>query len=142
MAVRFPKCCNPLPGDEIVGFITRGKGVTIHRTDCNNVVVLPDVERQRLVEAEWEAGATVNNGKYTVEINIFAQNRSGLLADISRTMTEKNIDILSVNVKVSKQGQAVLSMSFETAGREEFDRIVEKIRQIPSVIDVDRNSTG
>jgi GTP pyrophosphokinase len=57
-------------------------------------------------------------------------------------MTEKNIDILSVNVKVNKQGEATLSMSFETAGREEFDRIVEKIRQIPSVIDVDRNSTG
>ena len=140
--MRFPKCCNPLPGDEIVGFITRGKGVTIHRTDCNNVVVLPDIERERLVEAEWEPDATVDNGRYTVEINIFAENRSGLLADISRTMTEKNIDILSVNVKVSKQGQAVLSMSFETAGREEFDRIVEKIRQIPSVIDVDRNSTG
>ncbi len=142
VAVRFPKCCNPLPGDEIVGFITRGKGVTIHRTDCNNVVVLPDIERERLIEAEWETDAMAEGGKYTVEINIYANNRSGLLADISRTMTEKNIDILSVNVKVNKQGEAILSMSFETAGREEFDRIVDKIRQIPSVIDVDRNATG
>ena len=141
VAVRFPKCCNPLPGDEIVGFITRGKGVTIHRTDCNNVLVLPEVERVRLVEAEWETDSA-DAGKYTVEINIYANNRSGLLADISRTMTEKNIDILALNVKVSKQGTATFVMSFETGGREEFERIVDKIRQIPDVIEVDRNASG
>ncbi|MBR3306825.1 MAG: bifunctional (p)ppGpp synthetase/guanosine-3',5'-bis(diphosphate) 3'-pyrophosphohydrolase [Lachnospiraceae bacterium] len=141
VAVRFPKCCNPLPGDEIVGFITRGKGVTIHRTDCNNVLLMPEAERDRLVEAEWDVDAE-ENGKYTVEVSVFANNRSGLLADISRTMTEKNIDILSLTTRVSKQGTATLTMSFETVGREEYDRIVDKIRQIPDVIEVERNTGG
>ncbi|MBR5421503.1 MAG: bifunctional (p)ppGpp synthetase/guanosine-3',5'-bis(diphosphate) 3'-pyrophosphohydrolase [Lachnospiraceae bacterium] len=142
VAVRFPKCCNPLPGDEIVGFVTRGKGVTIHRTDCNNVLLLPDMERERLVEAEWGVEDEDSDSKYTVGVTLFANNRSGLLADISRTMTEKNIDILSLSTKVSKQGTATLSMSFETAGREEFERIVDKLRQIPDVIEIERNASG
>ncbi|MCR4643053.1 MAG: bifunctional (p)ppGpp synthetase/guanosine-3',5'-bis(diphosphate) 3'-pyrophosphohydrolase [Lachnospiraceae bacterium] len=142
IAVRFPKCCNPLPGDEIVGFVTRGKGVTIHRTDCTNVLLLPEVERERLVEAEWGSDEPEEGKRYTVGVTMFANNRPGLLADISRTMTDKNIDILSLSTKVSKQGTATLSMSFETAGREEFDRIVERLRSIPDVLEIERNSSG
>ena len=142
VAVRFPKCCNPLPGDEIVGFVTRGKGVTIHRTDCTNVLLLPEVERERLVEAEWGSEEPEDGSRYTVGVTMFANNRSGLLADISRTMSDKNIDILSLSTKVSKQGTATLSMSFETAGREEFERIMERLRSIPDVLEIERNSSG
>ena len=84
VAVRFSKCCSPVPGDEIVGFVTRGRGISIHRTDCINVLNLPEIERARLIEAEWEPSDTGADGeKYMAEINIFAHNRSGLLADIS-----------------------------------------------------------
>ena len=80
VAVRFSKCCNPVPGDEIVGFVTRGRGISIHRTDCVNIINFPANERARLIEAEWEQGQTAGD-TYEVEINIFANNRTGLIVD-------------------------------------------------------------
>ena len=140
LAVRFSKCCSPVPGDEIVGFVTRGRGVSIHRTDCINILNLPELERERLIDAEWENLPGEENGKYLVEINIFANNRNGLLADISKALTEKNIDILAMNTRVNKQGTATLSTSFEISSRQELNRIIDKIKGIESVIDIERTT--
>ena len=140
LSVRFSKCCSPLPGDEIVGFVTRGRGISIHRTDCVNMMSLPEFERERIIDAEWEASAEGNTGKYLAEIVIYANNRNGLLADISKALTEKNIDILSMNTRTSKQGQATLQTTFEVASREELTRIIDKIRGIESVIDIERTA--
>ena len=141
VAVRFSKCCSPVPGDEIVGFVTRGRGISIHRTDCINVLNLPEIERARLIEAEWEPSDTGADGeKYMAEINIFAHNRSGLLADISKTLTERNIDIQTMNTRPNKQGIATLSTSFEISSREELNQIVAKLRNIESVIDIERTT--
>lgn len=141
VAVRFSKCCSPVPGDEIVGFVTRGRGVSIHRTDCINIINLPEMERERLIDADWEGSPDeVTNEKYLAEIKIFANNRNGLLADISKALTEKDIDILSMNTRVSKQGLATLATSFEISSREELIRIVDKIRSIESVVDVERTT--
>lgn len=140
VAVRFSKCCSPVPGDEIIGFVTRGRGISIHRTDCVNVLNLPESERARLIDADWENSAESGQGeKYMAEIVIYANNRSGLLADISRALTEKNIDILSMNTRTNKQGLATLSASFEISSREELNRIIDKIRTIESVIDIERS---
>ena len=140
VAVRFSKCCSPVPGDEIIGFVTRGRGISIHRTDCVNVINLPESERARLIDAEWEASQeNRTDEKYLAEINIYANNRSGLLADISRALTEKNIDILAMNTRTNKQGMATLSASFEIASRDELIRIIDKIRTIDSVIDIERS---
>ncbi len=138
VAVRFSKCCSPIPGDEIVGFITRGRGVTIHRTDCINVINLPETERERLIDAEWEISG--NDGKkYLVEINIFANNRTGLLVDVSKVFTEKKIDLVSVNVRTSKQGTATIDIGFEVNNKEELSTLMEKLQQIQSVIDIERS---
>ena len=140
VAVRFSKCCSPVPGDEIIGFVTRGRGISIHRTDCVNVINLPESERARLIDAEWEASQeNRTDEKYLAEINIYANNRSGLLADISRALTEKNIDILAMNTRTNKQGMATLSASFEIASRDELIRIIDKIRTIDSVINIERS---
>ena len=138
VAVRFSKCCSPIPGDEIVGFITRGRGVTIHRTDCINVLNLPENERERLIDAEWAVDEETEH-KYLVEINIYATNRIGLLVDISRVFTERKIDILSVNVRTSKQGNTTFNIGFKIDNKEELASLVEKIRQINSVIDIERS---
>ena len=141
LAVRFSKCCSPVPGDEIVGFITRGRGVSIHRTDCVNVINLPEIERDRLIDAEWEGSPDQPSGeKYLAEIKIYANNRNGLLADISKALTEKDIDILSMNTRTNKQGLATLATSFEISNREELNRIIDKIRTIDSVIDIERTT--
>ncbi len=142
LSVRFSKCCSPVPGDEIVGFVTRGRGISIHRTDCVNMLSLPELERARLIDAEWQTGDGdgAQDGKYMAEIRIFANNRNGLLADISKALTEKNIDILSMNTKTNKQGQATLQTSFEISGREELNRVIDRIRNIESVIDIERTT--
>ena len=141
VAVRFTKCCSPVPGDEIVGFVTRGRGISIHRTDCVNVINLPEIERERLIDAEWESTSdAVSNEKYLAEIKIYANNRNGLLADVSRALTEKNIDILAMNTRTNKQGIATMAASFEISNREELNRIIDKIRSIESVVDIERTT--
>ena len=138
VAVRFSKCCSPIPGDEIVGFVTRGRGITIHRTDCVNIMNLPESERERLIEAEWEAGES-DGQLYTVEINIYANNRTGLLVDISRIFTERKIDLTAMNVRTSKQGTATIDMAFDVNSKAELNALIEKIRQVESVLDIERS---
>ncbi len=140
VAVRFSKCCSPVPGDEIVGFVTRGRGVSIHRTDCVNVINLPEIETSRLIDAEWEGTEDSFGEKYLAEIKIFANNRNGLLADVSKALTEKNINILAVNTRTNKQNIATMSISFEISSRDELIRIIDKIRSIESVVDIERTT--
>ena len=142
VSVRFSKCCSPVPGDEIVGFVTRGRGVSIHRTDCVNIINLQESERQRLIDAEWQdVGSSSSGEKYATEIKIYANNRTGLLVDISRIFTERGIDMTSMNVRTSKQGTATISVTFDIGGKEELQRIAEKLYQVESVLDVER-ATG
>ena len=140
VAVRFSKCCNPIPGDEIVGFVTRGRGITIHRTDCINVLNMSETDRTRLIEAEWQQPDTKEKEKYTAEIQVYANNRTGLLVDLSKIFTERKIDLRSINSRTSKQEKATISMSFEIGSKEELRSLIEKIRQVESVIDVERTT--
>ena len=140
VAVRFSKCCNPVPGDEIVGFVTRGRGITIHRTDCVNILNFPDSERARLIDAEWEAGDSKED-KYSAEINIFANNRTGLIVDISRIFTEADIDVKFMNSRVNKKQVATINLGFDIHGKDELNRIIEKLRNIDGVTDIVR-ATG
>ena len=142
VAVHFSKCCGPVPGDEIVGFITRGRGVSIHRTDCINIMQLPDSEKERLIEAEWQQGAAeeADGGMYLAEIKIFSNNRTGLLVDISKVFTERGIDIDSINSRTSKKGIATISVQFHTKGKDEMNLLMDKIRMIESVFDIKRTT--
>ena len=140
VAVRFSKCCSPVPGDEIIGFVTRGRGVSIHRTDCINIINLPDFERGRLIEASWAADEGKQDGKYMTEIVIYAHNRVGILTDLSKIFTEKNIDVNSINSRTSKSEIATISMSFAIQGTEELNSLISRIRQIDSIIDIERTT--
>ena len=141
LAVRFSKCCSPVPGDEIVGFVTRGRGISIHRTDCINVMNLPQEERERLIEAEWQQPeAQTGTEKYSTEIKIYANNRIGMFVDISKVFTERQIDITSMNVRTSKQGKATIVMTFDIHGIEELNKLSDKLRQIEGVLDIERTA--
>ena len=140
MAVRFSRCCNPVPGDEIVGFVTRGRGMSIHRTDCINILNLSDSERIRLIDAEWEASITQERGQYMSSIRIYANNRQGLLMEVSKVFTENKIDINSINTHTSKQEIATLELSFVVGGRDELNHVIEKLHQITGVIDIERTA--
>ena len=142
MAVRFSRCCNPVPGDEIVGFVTRGRGLSIHRTDCINMIHLSESERARMIPAEWETEVTEKSGgQYLAEIKMYANDQQGLLMEISRIFTEGNVDVKSMNVRTSKKGTATIEMGFIVHGREELERIVKKLQQLSGIIDIER-ATG
>ena len=140
MAVRFSRCCNPVPGDEIVGFVTRGRGMSIHRTDCVNIINLSEAERIRLINAEWEASVVEERGQYTASIKIYAHNRQGLLMDVSKVFTENKLDITSINTHTSKQEVASLDLSFVVTGRDQLAHVIEKLRQIQGVLDIERTT--
>ncbi len=141
VAVRFSKCCSPIPGDEIVGFVTRGRGVSIHRTDCVNVINLADADRVRLIDAEWQASPAGKTGElYTAEIKVYGYNRTGLLVDIMKIFTERKIDVSSANSTTSKQGTATISLTFDVPSREELNHLIGKVRQVESVIDIERTT--
>ena len=141
LAVKFAKCCSPVPGDEIVGFVTRGRGVTIHRTDCINILNLPELERARLIDAEWQAPENdQGQAKYSTEIQIFANNRIGMFVDISKIFTERQIDVTNMNARVNKQGKATITMSFDIHGIEELNSLMDKVRQIEGVLDIQRTA--
>ena len=141
VAVHLSKCCSPVPGDEIVGYVTRGRGVSIHRTDCVNMIHLSEEEKVRLIDAEWQQGADEGaNGLYLAELKIYGNNRTGLLVDISKIFTERSIDIIGMHSKTSKQGIATIEVSFHVKGREELVKLIDKIRQVESVIDIERTA--
>jgi len=140
VAVRFSKCCSPIPGDEIIGYITRGRGVSIHRTDCVNILHMSEIDRARLIEAEWQTKEAETNELYTVEINVYAKNRTGLLVDITKIFSERKIDLTSVNTRTNKQEVATIGMSFNIRSTDELNSIIEKIRQVESVLDIERTT--
>lgn len=141
VSVRLSKCCSPVPGDEIIGFVTRGRGVSIHRTDCINVLNLPESDRERLIDAEWSiTDGKETGGLYVAEIVIYSHNRTGVLVDISKVFTENKIDVTSMNVRTNKKGRATIVVGFEISSVEELNEIVSKIRNVESVIDIERTA--
>lgn len=139
--VRFGKCCNPIPGDDIVGFITRGRGVTIHRRDCVNMDfnLLTKEDRDRVIDAKWQDEALEGIlDSYIAEITIFANERTGLLYDITKVLTEKDILINTLHTNISKKGVATIHLSFKIRSREDLVRLIDKLGNIESIIEIER----
>lgn len=136
----FSKCCSPVPGDEIIGFVTRGRGVSIHRTDCVNMMNLSEADRQRIIEAEWSVDSQGSADEdYDAEIVIYAYDRMGILMDITKILTENKIDVKAMNTRTSKQGIATINVSFAIRGVEALNELIKKLRNVPSVTDIQRS---
>ena len=140
VAVRFSKCCAPVPGDEIVGFITRGRGISIHRTDCINVLSMSELDRERLIEAEWAEGQAGSSNFYTAEINIYAVEKQGLIFALTKIFNEENINLTGLNVRLNKHGKATISVKFDIHSKDQLMKIIAKIRSIDGVIDIERTT--
>jgi guanosine-3',5'-bis(diphosphate) 3'-pyrophosphohydrolase len=131
--VRFSKCCNPVPGDEIIGYITRGRGVSIHRKDCPNV---PELDGQeRFIEVQWN---TDEKAEYPAEIQIKATDRPGLLTEITQKISDSNLGLLSLNARTNKEKLVVINMILEIKDVDQLRELMKKIRRLKGVIDVYR----
>ena len=138
LLMRIAKCCNPVPGDEIEGYITKGRGIAIHRSDCNNIKSQEGYE-QRLIEVEWDERNA--NKSYLAEIDIYGLNRSGLLNDVLQILSNTTKSIATVNAQPTKDMKfANIHVSFEIANLIELTGLVDKIKIIPDVYSVKRTN--
>ncbi|MCU1437669.1 MAG: Guanosine-3,5-bis(Diphosphate) 3-pyrophosphohydrolase [Naasia sp.] len=136
--VKLAKCCTPVPGDAIIGFITRGTGVSVHRTDCNNVQTLRE-QPERMVEVDW---APSSKSVFLVQIQVEALDRAGLLSDVTRVLSEHHVNILSATVSTSSDRLAISRFLFEMGDTTHLDRVLNAVRRIDAVYDVYRVSAG
>ena len=140
VAVRFSKCCRPVPGDDIVGFVTRGRGVTIHRTDCINVMNLSNEERHRLINAEWDAQFTKGEtaASFLAEIRVTASDRVGLIFEISQILADNDISVKNLNVRTTKETLAIINVMMEIRTKDQLERIVNRLKALKDVQEIER----
>ncbi|MCI8628715.1 MAG: bifunctional (p)ppGpp synthetase/guanosine-3',5'-bis(diphosphate) 3'-pyrophosphohydrolase [Firmicutes bacterium] len=138
VAVRFSKCCNPVPGDEIVGFVTRGRGVTIHRTDCINIMNLTEEDRHRLIDAEWDVeGKGMANVSYLASMRIIGTEKVGLMLEVSRVFTEEDVSVKSLTIKTTK-ATAIFDVSIEVKGKEQLEKIIKRLMKLKDILEIER----
>jgi len=136
--VKLAKCCTPVPGDEIVGFVTRGSGVSVHQTECKNVAALMN-EPERMIEVEW---APTSKSVFLVQIQVEALDRAGLLSDVTRVLSEHHVNILSASVSTTSDRIALSRFVFEMGDTTHMDRVLNAVRRIDAVYDVYRVQGG
>ena len=136
LMTQFGRCCKPVPGDAIIGFITVNSGITIHKSSCSNILSLPDDKRQRLIEVEWghQSGSV-----YPVEVSMTAYQRTGLMQDISTILANLKVNLLNINSNTNKDEQMVYTrLTIEIHSVDELVTIIDKLSQLPNVQDVRR----
>ncbi|MCI7619442.1 MAG: bifunctional (p)ppGpp synthetase/guanosine-3',5'-bis(diphosphate) 3'-pyrophosphohydrolase [Firmicutes bacterium] len=136
LMIKLAKCCNPVPGDEIVGFITKGRGISVHRCDCSNITSLPESEKARFIEVEWE---DLKVGKsYNADICIIGTDRKGMLSDISRVCEDMDIHLSGVNAKSGKDGSLTMTITLSISSTQEMQKVLRNLRNIEGVLHVYR----
>ncbi|MGB4440484.1 MAG: TGS domain-containing protein, partial [Sedimentibacter sp.] len=134
--IRFSKCCNPVPGDAIVGYITRGRGVSVHRADCTNIHDLTDSENQRFIEVEWDYG---KQATFISELQIKALDRPRLLQDLTSLYAEAKLNAVSLNLRINKEKIAIIDIGFEINDTKQIEDLIKKIKKLGGVLEVYRN---
>ena len=133
--VRFAKCCNPVPGDNILGYITKGRGVSIHRKDCSNLQILIKEDPQKVVEVSW---GTAKGVAYMAEIQVKSEDRPGLLSDVMNIITESKLSLNALSAKSAKGNLAYINIKVKIDTIEQLKELMRKIRKLTGVIDVYR----
>jgi GTP pyrophosphokinase len=131
---KLAKCCTPVPGDDIIGFVTKGGGVSVHRADCTNAASLKS-QPERLVDVEWGSGA---NSTYLVNIQVEALDRSRLLSDITMAISDAHVNILSAQLSTTRDRVAKSRFTFEMADAKHLDQVLKSVRSVPGVFDAYR----
>lgn len=138
LLIRFSKCCNPVPGDEIIGFITKGRGISVHRKDCVNITSMPAEERQRFIPVQWNTEK--QNIAYDADINILAEDRKGLFSDLSRICEDMDVHITGVNAKSAKDQVVSITMTISITSTIQMEKVLRQLGAVAGVADVYRAS--
>jgi GTP pyrophosphokinase len=134
--IKFAKCCNPLPGDEIIGFITRGYGVSVHKKDCMNVLNSPESEKERWINVYWASGT--ESDSYNATLDIIAEDRTALIADVTSAIAAGRLPIRHITAHQLKNGNGNIIVTVEVASLEQLNALITRICKIPGVISAER----
>ena len=136
--IRYSKCCNPVPGDKIIGYITRGRGVSIHRQDCVNISALytDDEEKKRLIDVLWE---DTKQELFLAHLKIVCNDRAGLLVDAANAMSDSKVTVKAINARTVKDNMAIIEASVEIRDTVQLDTLINKLKSVKDIIDVTRN---
>ena len=137
--IRLSRCCTPMPPDEIIGFVTRGRGVSVHRNDCANAMTLVDEQAERLIDVEWD---DEHGGSFLTAIEVRALDRKGLLRDITALLSDQHVDIVSAGLNTSSDRVATMRFEFELGDVSHLDHLLARIERIDSVYDAYRVLPG
>ncbi|BEP29118.1 RelA/SpoT family protein [Helicovermis profundi] len=135
LLIRYAKCCNPVPGDDIIGYITRGRGVTVHRSDCTNFEKTDD-SKSRFIEVEWDTGEV--DSSYAAQIQVIAPDRKGLLGELTVLISEMDLFVTGINAKITKNEIAVINLNIEINNAVQLNKLINKLKGMPKMIDVKR----
>ncbi|MEG0923838.1 MAG: bifunctional (p)ppGpp synthetase/guanosine-3',5'-bis(diphosphate) 3'-pyrophosphohydrolase [Anaerovoracaceae bacterium] len=136
LMIRVSRCCNPVPGDDIVGFITKGRGISVHRSDCSNITSLPEEEKQRFISVEWE---DLKSGKsYNADVCIVGSDRKGMFSDISRTCEDMDVHISGMNAKSGKDGTVSITLTLSISSTQQMQKVLRILRNVTGVTHVYR----
>ena len=133
--VRFARCCNPVPGDDIAGYITKGRGVSVHRKDCSNFKAIVEKQREKVVDVSW---GTEKGAAYVAELEVKAEDRMCLLSDVMLVITDSNLSLLSLNAKSGRNGVANINIQVKIDNIEQLKELMKKIRRLQGILDVYR----
>jgi GTP pyrophosphokinase len=137
LLIRLARCCSPVPGDEIIGYITKGRGVTVHRKDCTNIVNMHSEEDlARLMTVDWETGASGDS--FDADIIVVAEDRKGLFSDVSRKCTDLDVNITGVNSKTEADKTVIMQLTLQINSIAHLQRVIRNIKRVDSVTDVSR----
>ena len=134
--VRIARCCNPVPGDDIVGFITKGRGVSVHRADCPNIVSLPDDEKARFINVSWDGDKL--DQTYDTDISIIARDRKGLFSAISKVCEDMAVKITGVNAKSDRDENVHMNLTLSISNKSEMAKILRSLKSVQGVSEVYR----
>ena len=135
--VRFSKCCNPVPGDNIVGYITRGRGVSIHRADCPNIQSMNEF-KDREIDVRWAQNFSTT---YNAELTIKALDRSNLMLEIAGVIAEQKLNMRAISARTTKDNYGIIDLTVEISERTQLDKLIKKLNQIDSIVEVMRKSS-
>ncbi|HCC06597.1 MAG TPA: (p)ppGpp synthetase [Clostridiales bacterium] len=141
LAIKFSKCCSPVPGDEIIGYITKGRGISIHRTDCKNIMNLSSIEKSKLIESEWEDYEQEgSNNLYLADLIIMGEEREGFFFDVSKAAADMKVSLKAVSAKATSPNEAYVSITVEIKGKNQLDTFIAKLKNIRGVREINRVS--
>ena len=137
--IRYSKCCNPVPGDKIIGYITRGRGVSIHRQDCINIAAMhqDENERARLIDVSWE---NTKDTAYLSRLKIVCSDRDGLVLEVANLVSETKVSLKSINARSTKDSIAIVEITVEVSNTDQLNLLIKKIKKLKDIIEVTRNS--